>query len=231
MKKLGILGGMGPESTLLYYKLIVSEYQRRDKEGFFPALTIETVNMYEMLRYCQKGQYDKLADYLLRGIYNLERAGADFAVLASNTPHVVFEILEQKSHIPLLSILEPTSRAMKANQVKKAVWLGTRFTMENNYFRNHFADNGINIVIPNEGEREVIDTIIAKELEFGIINVHSKNKVDCIIKRLIEKEHIQAVIMGCTELPLLYENAELLVPVYNTLQYHIQGIVSRMFEA
>ena len=101
MKKLGILGGMGPESTLLYYKEITAAYKRKDKNGNFPALTIETVNMYEMLGYCKAQQYDKLAEYLLQGIYNLEKAGVDFAVLASNTPHVVFDAV---SYTHLISI-------------------------------------------------------------------------------------------------------------------------------
>ena len=96
MRKLGILGGMGPESTLLYYKEIASGFKKRDKNGYFPALTIETVNMYEMLDFCKTQQYEDLSNYLLQGIHNLEKAGADFAVLASNTPHVVFDILEKR---------------------------------------------------------------------------------------------------------------------------------------
>lgn len=115
MNKLGILGGMGPESTLLYYKEIVSEYKKRDKNGYFPSLTIETVNMYEMWEYCKTQKYDALSEYLLQGIYNLEKAGVDFAILASNTPHVVFNIIKEKAHIPLLSIIEPTYQAIKKN--------------------------------------------------------------------------------------------------------------------
>lgn len=157
MKKLGILGGMGPESTLLYYKRIASEFKRRDKNGYFPALTIETVNMYEMLEYCKTQKYDKLADYLLHGIYNLEKAGADFAILASNTPHVVFDTLKEKAHIPLLSIVEPTCQIIKANKINKVAWLGTKFTMEQTYFKSPFINNGISITIPNEKERIFID--------------------------------------------------------------------------
>ncbi|MBU9746368.1 amino acid racemase [Lachnospiraceae bacterium ASD3451] len=230
MKKLGILGGMGPESTLLYYKEIAAAYKRKDKNGNFPALTIETVNMYEMLGYCKAQQYDKLAEYLLQGIYNLEKAGVDFAVLASNTPHVVFDVLEEKAHIPLLNIVEPTYQAMKEAGIKKTAWLGTGFTMEQACFKKPFVQNGINVAVPNETERALIDKVIAEELEFGIVNEPSKKAIDGIIQRLIDEDGIEAVIMGCTELPLMYSNEKLPIPVFDTLKYHIKGIVDYMFK-
>ncbi len=230
MKKLGILGGMGPESTLLYYKEIAAEFKKKDKNGYFPALTIETVNMYEMLGYCKTQQYEDLANYLLQGIYNLEKAGVDFAVLASNTPHVVFDCLEEKANIPLLSIVEPTYQAVKAKRLQRVAWLGTGFTMEQPYFKRKFTENGVDVVVPNESERAFIDKIIAEELEFGIVNEISKNEIDKIIQRLISENSIEAVIMGCTELPLLYSKEELPVPAFDTLKFHIQGIIEFMFE-
>lgn len=230
MKKLGILGGMGPESTLLYYKEIASEYKRKDKNGYFPALTIETVNMYEMLGYCNTQQYDRLAEYLSEGIYNLEKAGADFAVLASNTPHVVFDVIEKKAHIPLLGIVGPVCQAIKEKGIKKAAWLGTGFTMEQKCFKKPFEDLGISVVVPKEQERLLIDRVIAEELEFGIVHENSKKEIDGIIERLVKEERIEAVIMGCTELPLMYANETLPIPVFDTLKYHIQGIVDYMFK-
>ena len=230
MKKLGILGGMGPESTLVYYKKIAAAYKKRDKKGYFPALTIETVNMYEMLDLCRAGNYEALSDYLLEGIFNLEKAGVDFVVLASNTPHVVFDILEQRSHIPMLSIVTPVYQAVKESSLKKIAWLGTRFTMEQPYFRKIFEENGAAIVIPEENEREIIDRIIAEELEFGIVNLDSKKQIDQIIRRLCSEENIEGIIMGCTELPLMYSEESLPVPVFDTMEYHIQGIVDHMFE-
>ena len=230
MKKLGILGGMGPESTLVYYKKIAAAYKERDKNGYFPALIIETVNMYEMLDLCKSENYEALSDYLLEGIFNLEKAGVDFVVLASNTPHVVFDILEQRSHIPMLSIVMPVYQAVRDSGAKKIAWLGTRFTMEQPYFRKIFEENGVAIVIPKENEREIIDKIIAEELEFGIVNAESKKRVDRIIGRLCSEENIEGIIMGCTELPLMYSEEPLPVPVFDKMEYHIQGIVKYMFE-
>lgn len=112
-------------------------------------------------------------------------AGADFAVLASNTPHVVFDELEKNSSIPMLSIVTLTFEAVKRNGVRKILWLGTAFTMEQPYFRKQFEGNGICVVTPEKKERQLIDQIISKELEFGIINQQSKDKIKGIIERLM----------------------------------------------
>lgn len=215
---------------MLYYKEIASKYKLRDKKGYFPELTIETVNMYEMLGYCKAGKYEELTDYLLKGIYNLERAGVDFIVLASNTPHVVFDSLVKKANLPMLSIVEPTYQAIQECGIKRIAWLGTRFTMEQPYFRKLFNENGIDVVVPDEKERIYLDKVIAEELEFGIVDENSKKDIDKIIERLINQEGVEAIIMGCTELPLMYANENLSVPIYDTLQYHIEGIIDFMFK-
>lgn len=228
MKKPGILGGMGPESTLMYYKQIASEFQKHDENHFFPELTIETVNMYKMLGYCKSGDYANLTGYLLKGIKNLERAGADFAVLASNTPHVVFDELEKNAGIPMLSIVTPVYEAVKKMGLRKISWLGTAFTMEQPYFRKKFEENGIEVVVPEEKERELIDRIISEELEFGIVHQQSKDKINEIIGRMIYGQNIEAVVFGCTELPLMFSSDELPVPAFDTMKYHIAGIVRYM---
>lgn len=229
LKKLGILGGMGPESTLLYYKEVADKFKARDVNGYFPALTIETVNMYEMLGYCKAEQYDLLAEYLLSGIRNLEKSGADFIIMASNTPHVVFDRLEQEAQVPLISIVEPTCQVIRKQGFKKVAWLGIKFTMEQPYFKKRFIENGIDVIVPCEEERNFIDTVIAKELEFGIVNENSKKEISRIIQNLVTKEGAQAIILGCTELPLMYSGETFSVPVYDTLSYHIEEIVAYMF--
>ena len=130
----------------------------------------------------------------------------------------------------MLSIVTPVYQAVKESSLKKIAWLGTRFTMEQPYFRKIFEENGAAIVIPEENEREIIDRIIAEELEFGIVNLDSKKQIDQIIRRLCSEENIEGIIMGCTELPLMYSEESLPVPVFDTMEYHIQGIVDHMFE-
>lgn len=158
------------------------------------------------------------------------RLGVDFAVLASNTPHVVFDILEQRANIPLLSIVEPTFREIKTKAFRTVAWLGTGFTMEQPYFKKLFIENKIAVAVPNEKERSFIDKVIAEELEFGIVNPTSKKAIDHIISNMILEDKIDAVILGCTELPLMYTDEVLPVPVFDTLKYHIQGIIEYMFK-
>ena len=109
-------------------------------------------------------------------------------------------------------------------------WLGTRFTMEQPYFKKLFIENSIEMVVPSQEERKLIDNVIATELEFGIINSNSKKSIDHIIHRLVTEENVEAIIMGCTELPLMYANEQLPVPIFDTLRYHIDGIIDYMFE-
>jgi aspartate racemase len=230
MKKLGLIGGMGPESTLLYYHDIVYKFQKEEPNGYFPALTIETVNMYEMLAFCKNKDYSGLTEYLMGAIENVIVGGADFIALASNTPHVVFDELEKRSSVQMLSIVEPAYKAIDKLELKKIAWLGTAFTMEEEYFKKLFIENGVEVVIPKESERKYIDEKIAKELEFGVIKKDTKTEIDVIINRLIEQEGIQGIIFGCTELPLLYKDDEFSVPCFDTMKLHIAGIVDYMLE-
>lgn len=231
MKKLGIIGGMGPESTLLYYKEIAEQFQKRDALGSFPELTIETVNMYKMLGFCLKGDYENLAGYLSQAVKNAESAKADFIILASNTPHVVFETLQENASVPMLSIVEPVFHAVRKQNLKKIAWLGTAFTMEQDYFKKIFIENGITVLVPNKQERDFIDQTIARELEFGIIKENSKKEIDQIVNRMISEEGIDGIILGCTELPLMYGDNSFPVPCFDTMKYHIKGIVDYMLSA
>ena len=186
--------------------------------------------MYEMLGYCRKNQYDFLTDYLLQGIYNLEKAGADFAVLASNTPHVVFDTLEKKSAYTLTQHRGTYLSSNKRKEIQKCGMAGYRLYDGTALLQKRFIENGIHVTVPNNEERKLIDNVIAKELEFGIVNIDSKKTIDDIIQRLISEDNIEAIIMGCTELPLMYSNEKFPVPVFDTLKYHIQGIIEFMFK-
>lgn len=228
MKKLGLIGGMGPESTMLYYHDIVYEFQKKEANGYFPSLTIETVNMYEILSFCNDKNYSGLTDYLMKAIENVTVGGSDFIALASNTPHVVFEELKKQSRIPLLSIIEPTYKAIEKMGLKRIAWLGTAFTMEEAYFKKVFIENDIEVVIPSLSERKYIDEKIAKELEFGIIKDNTRSEMIGIINRLTNEEGIQGIVLGCTELPLLYRNAKFTIPCLDTMKLHIAGIVDYM---
>lgn len=230
MRKLGILGGMGPESTLMYYREIAMRYRERTGVDEFPRLSIEALDMYRAVGLCKTGRFDELVEYLVSGLRNLEAAGADFAVLASNTPHVVFDRLQERSRIPLISIVDTACDAAASRRIGRIAWLGTGFTMAHPYFKEAFQRRGIEAVSPGETDRARIDGIIADELEFGIVRPESKREIDAVLEALRDEQGIEAAVLGCTELPLMYDGAPAPVPLLDTARLHIERIMDVLFE-
>ncbi|MDE6231851.1 MAG: amino acid racemase [Lachnospiraceae bacterium] len=228
MKKLGLVGGMGPESTIPYYHDIVYGVQERVGKNYFPNLTVESVNVFDVLRLCGEQKYDELTDYLFEAIENLVRSGADFAVLSANTPHIVFDRLQELSPIPLISIIESTCKEAEKRNLKKIGLLGTIFTMTEDFFKQPFSRKNIKIVVPSDMEMDYINQKISSELEHGIIKKDTLESFKKIISRMQTEENIEAVILGCTELPLLLNDKESPVPCLDTMQIHIQDIINEI---
>lgn len=230
MRKLGLVGGMGPESTMPYYHDIVYGVQKRLGEKSFPNLTIESVDVFKVLGYCSKNEYEELKKYLLNAINNLAAAGADFAALSANTAHIVFEELQKESPIPIISIVEATSEKVKSLGFNKIGLLGTIFTMNGEFFKKPFIDKGIEIVTPKDNYKEYIDKKISEELEFGIVNKDTLNKFLIIVEEMKVEENIQAIILGCTELPLLFTGVKTAVPCIDTVKVHVDKLVDEILK-
>lgn len=231
MKKLGLVGGMGPESTVPYYHDIVYGVKEKIGGDFFPNLTIESVNVFDVLRLCKEKKYDELTDYLLTAIENLTKSGADFAALSANTPHIVFESLKERSPIPLVSIIEAACEKTMQLNMHKIGLLGTIFTMKEDFFKKPFLENGIEIVVPKDEEMEFINDKISSELEVGIVNEDTLKSFQKIIERMKEEDHIEAIVLGCTELPLLLKDEVSPVPCLDTMKIHVQALVERIIES
>ncbi|MBD5530864.1 MAG: amino acid racemase [Lachnospiraceae bacterium] len=230
MKKLGLVGGMGPESTIPYYHDIVYGVQNRIGNNFFPNLTIESVNVFEVLSLCNEQKYDELADYLMQAIKSLIKSGADFIALSANTPHIVFDRLKEQSTVPLVSIVEVTrDEAIRLNKHRVGL-LGTIFTMTDDFFKKPFYSSNIEIIIPTMKEMEYINCKISSELELGIVKKETLESFQKIIKRMAEEEGIEAVILGCTELPLLLSDEVSPVPCLDTMKIHIQHLIDWIVE-
>ena len=225
MKKLGLVGGMGPESTIPYYHDIVYGVQEALGESIFPELSIESVNVFEILRLCREKQYEKLTEYLLGAINNLAKSGADFAALSANTPHIVFDKLKEQSPIPLISIVEATCEEAKLRGLKKIGLLGTIFTMTGEFFKAPFVKNGIQIIVPTESEIELVNDKISTELELGIVKEETLLFFQKVISRMKDEDGIEAIVLGCTELPLLLNDEVSPVPCLDTMQIHIRSII------
>lgn len=225
MKKLGLVGGMGPESTIPYYHDIVYGVQEALGQSVFPELSIESVNVFTVLRLCGEEKYDELTDYLMTAINNLAKGGAEFAALSANTPHIVFDRLREKSPIPLISIVEAACEEAKRRELKKIGLLGTVFTMTGEFFKNPFLKNGIQMIIPSAEEMELVNEKISTELELGIIKEETLLSFQQIISRMKDENGIEAIVLGCTELPLLLNDEVSPVPCLDTMQIHINSII------
>lgn len=232
MKKLGMIGGTGPESTVDYYQSIIKKFQEETgSEESLPELLIYSVNMYKIFDLLQDGQEEELAEYLAAAVLSLERAGADFAVISANTPHIVFDKVQQKVNIPMISIVEETYRKVQQLKLQKVGLLGTKFTMENSFFKEPFTADGQEIFVPNEDEQQFLHEKIVEELEQGIVKEETKKSFLAIAERLIGRHQLEGLILGCTELPMIFKPEDLDIPQLNTVEIHVDEIVKTIIEA
>jgi aspartate racemase len=226
MKKIGIIGGIGPESTVDYYKRIISAFQEQqsDLQGY-PEIIIYSANLTDLMQMLEGKQWDKLIDWLVHKIMALYNAGAEFAVIGSNTPHIVFDDVRPRSPIPMISIIEETCKKARALNLKKPGLMGTKFTMESDVFQKPFLENGMEVVVPEYEDRELIHLKLFSEIERGIIKDSTRKELLSIVKRMIDNYSIDSLILGCTELPLILDREEYGIPFLNTTAIHAESIV------
>lgn len=225
MKKLGLIGGVGPESTIPYYRGIVNGVKDRVGKPYLPPMTIESLSCFEVIRMSSEGDTEGLTAYLLAGIRNLAAAGAEVGALACNTGHLVFDELQKASPIPLVSIVEATCAEAVRRGYRKIGLLGTTATMESDFFKAPFRRAGIEVVTPNAEERSYIADRILNELEVGIVSEQTAAHVLAIMRDMAVQQQIEAVVLGCTELPLLFERRMVRIPLLNTMQIHIKALI------
>jgi aspartate racemase len=226
MKTIGIIGGLGPESTLDYYREIISAFKSSHGNLEYPEIVLFSVNLNEFMAFVSEKNWHRLSQALLGKIDALHRAGAEFAAIASNTPHIVFQDIQCKSPIPLLSIVEATCGKAREMGLKHAGLMGTKLTMESNYYQKVFLPQGISIVVPTEKEQRFIHQKLFTEIELGIFKKSTRQAFLDIAKRMIEAESIDALILGCTELPLILSENTFAIPFLNTAAIHCERIVS-----
>lgn len=216
---------MGPQSTVPYYLNIVYGVQRRTSPKFFPPLVIESLNVFEILELIGDERYDELTAHFLDAINCLKAAGAEVAALTANTAHIVFDRLNTISPLPLVSIVETTAMEAKRRGYKKVGLLGTRFTMERDFYKLPFEKEGISVVVPDSENREFIDSKITSELEYGIVNPDTQKRFADIIASMRCIHGIEAVVLGCTELPLILSDDISPVPCLDTVAIHSEALI------
>ena len=227
MKTVGIIGGIGPESTIDYYRLIIDTY-RKATDGSTPSIVIDSINMQQMLSYVAANDLAALTEYLVTEVERLARAGAGFALIAANTPHIVFDAVRARAPIPLISIVEATRDAALAGGFQKLGLFGTRFTMQATFFFEVFNRAGMTLVVPDDDDQSYIHDKYMSELALGIFIDETRDRMLTIGRDLVERHGIQALILGGTELPLLLRDASIGVPLLDTTKIHVERAVAEL---
>ena len=225
MKTIGLLGGMSWESTALYYKSI-NEGVKAELGGLHSAkISLYSVNFEQIEKLQHQGKWDETATILAQAAKAVEAGGADFLLICTNTMHKVAPEIEAEINIPILHIADATANRLLSDGVKKVGLLGTRFTMEQDFYKNRLTEKfGIEVVVPNDEDRTVVHDVIYNELCLGDIRGSSKDQYLEIVKRLHE-QGAEAVIMGCTEITLLINQKDTAVSLYDTTQIHAEEAV------
>ncbi len=226
MKRIGLIGGLGPEATVDYYKEIISYFKNRENPPAYPEIILYSVNMWEFLDMLKQKEYDRATDFMLEKIERLKDAGADFAAITANTPHILFDSLQQQSVLPLISIVEATCRDAIKRKLQRPGLFGTGFTMKADFYSHVFKKQGIDVVVPDPADIETINEKLFSEIELGIFKAETRNLLVRLIEKLVTGQHIDSIILGCTELPLILTDHEYAgIPVLNTTGIHVHEIV------
>ena len=219
MKRIGILGGSSPESTVGYYRHITREYTRRFGDYGYPEILIYSVSFQQFVDWMRAGDWRAVAAGLAKGLHALGDAGAELGLIAAVTLHRVFEDVAASSPIRLISILDVVSDRLDELDCRRAALLGTKITMSSAFYSDHLIARGIETIVPTAEEQDAIDRTLFEEASRGVIAPASKASILGIANRLID-EGAEAVVLGCTELPLLVEQSDLAVPVLDTTILH-----------
>ena len=221
LKIIGLIGGMSWESTATYYK-IINETVKEKLGGLHSAKCILYSVDFQEIEECQaNGNWEKSGEILGEAAYNLEKAGADFIVICTNTMHKVVNQIKEKISIPILHIAEMTAEKILEKGLKNIALLGTKYTMEQDFYKSKLIEKGINVIIPDKNDIEIINEVIYDELCLGTINSNSKKKFLEIVHKLRSKG-AEGIILGCTEIGLLIKNADTDVPLFDTAIIHAE---------
>lgn len=245
MKTVGIIGGIGPESTVEYYRFIIEGYRERQsgtgvppvsdhaqdaRATNYPSIIINSIDLTKLIAWMNADELDQAADYVSHEIERLARAGADFGVIAAGTPHIVFAEVRERSPIPLISIVEATCEEAVRLNLKKIALFGTRFTMQGSFYKDVFAKAGITLAVPESDEQTYIHDKYMNDLVRGIILPETRERLLAILDKMKERDSVEGLILGGTELSLIIKDAEHNgLPVLDTTKIHVARIVAELF--
>ena len=224
MKTIGLIGGMSWESTVTYYKLMNQEVKNR-LGGFHSAkILLYSVDFAEIEELQRKGEWEKSGELLADVAQRLEQAGVDMILIGTNTMHKVAQQVRESIRVPLVHIAEATADELHRHNIKKVALLGTKYTMQQQFYRGKLEAAGLTVLVPDEEEMEQVNHIIFQELCMGIQSTPSKEVLLSVVERLAEKG-AEGVILGCTELGLLLQQEDSHLPLFDTTDIHAKAAV------
>ena len=229
MKKFGLIGGVGPESTIIYYREIIKKYREQSTTGSCPDFIIKNIDMVEMVNHVSNNDLDRLTNFLENCCKDLQKAEVDFSAIASNTPHIVFDKLADRVDIPLISIVEETCKKAKEMNIKALGLFGTKSTMLNDFYQLTGKKYGVNIYVPDESDVGYIHEKYMNELIYNDIRIETKNRLIEIAENLRRIYSIEGLIIGGTELSLILKDDDFpKLRVLDSALIHIDAIVKQM---
>ncbi|MCP9927639.1 aspartate/glutamate racemase family protein [Cyanobium sp. CH-040] len=231
MQTIGLIGGITWVSSIEYYRMMNKRVQKRFGDNSSARVLMYSIEFGEFSRnerLAEAGDWTALRSIMLDAASRLKRGGADFIVIASNTMNSTADLIESSVGIPVLQIADTTGQEIRRAGIKKVVLLGTKFTMEAPFYRDHLKRNfGIDVVTPNLADREYINRIIFDELSVEKFTPEAKARFIEISERLVKESGAQGVVLGCTEIPLLINQKDLSVPTFDTMAIHAEAAVER----
>jgi aspartate racemase len=229
MKTLGMIGGVGPESTVDYYKNIIAMYRERKPDGSYPQFVINSINLQKGINFLEADDLVGMAEFLLEEIEKLPRAGAEFGIIAANTPHIVFDEVAAKSPIRLISIVEAACDHAKSRSLKRLALFGTRYTMQADFYQKVFRRKGIDLVVPEPKDQDYIHERYFAELVPGIFLPETRAELLAIVDRMKSTTGIEGVMLAGTELALILRGDSYNgVALLDTGKIHCQAAVNEM---
>ncbi len=229
MKTIGLIGGITPESTILYYRILNDLANKEFGGSSSCKVIINSMNFEEIQNLQKAGNWELLNDIMADAGKSLENAGADYILICANTMHLCIDAIKEVVKIPVIHIAEATAKEVNLKNLNKVALLGTKYTMENTFFTDILERNTIETIIPNEEDRQIIHDVIYDELAFGKLNNDSKQKYIQIIKKLI-LQGAEGIILGCTEIPLLIKQENVSVPIFDTTLIHASEVFKLAIE-
>jgi aspartate racemase len=231
MATIGIIGGIGPESTIEYYRHIISLYREERKDDNYPSILINSINLARMRDLIAAHRLEETARYLSDEVERLARAGASFGIIAANTPHIVFGEVKTASPIPLISIVEETCQHTKSLGLRRVGLFATTFTIRAGFYEKVFDKEAINIVAPNAEEQNYVHEKYMNELVNGIVTDETKKALLSIVSRLKAEQRIEGLILGGTELSIILRDGDdLEIPFLDTTFIHARSAVRELLK-